>query len=81
MGHDLAGSSVPGGPDDYLAMQWWARYRINFHAMLLPSRAMPANVHDLVRQQQAGRGQSEPSRAGDGQLKEDCRPCNATCMR
>jgi hypothetical protein len=50
MGHDLAGSSVSGGPDDCLDMQWWTRFRINFHAILLPSRAMPANVHGLACQ-------------------------------
>lgn len=45
MGHALVGPSVSRGPDDGLDMQQRARFRINFHAILLSNRDMLAGVH------------------------------------
>jgi hypothetical protein len=51
MGHDLARSSVSGGPDDCLDMQYQARFRINFHAILLSNNDMPVDVQGLASHQ------------------------------
>lgn len=46
------------GPDNRLYTQWWAKFRINFHAMVLSKGGMPVSVQGLACQQYAGRGTS-----------------------